>query len=70
VYVELTGGRQRALWTAAPSRGRAIVAPAHLAWSAATPVRRTPRPIVPTETELAAHARLVARLTDPLWTAE
>jgi DNA polymerase-3 subunit epsilon len=70
VYVELTGGRQRALWTASPSRGRPIVVPAHLAGSAATPVQRTPRPIVPTEAELAAHAKLVARLTDPLWTAE
>jgi DNA polymerase-3 subunit epsilon len=28
---------------------------------------RTPRPVVPTEAELAAHAAFVAKLKEPLW---
>jgi DNA polymerase-3 subunit epsilon len=59
VYVELTGGRQRGLSLAAT----AAAAPA-VAYAAAP---RTPRPIVPTAAELAAHAAFVARLMDPLW---
>lgn len=59
VYVELTGGRQRGLSLAAT----AAAAPA-VAYAAAP---RTPRPIVPTAAELAAHAAFVARLKDPLW---
>jgi DNA polymerase-3 subunit epsilon len=41
VYVELTGGRQRA-----------------------------PRPVVPTQADLAAHQSLIGRLKDPVWPAE
>ena len=70
VYVELTGGRQRALFV----RGDEV---AMTQRSGATPlaglaeraVPRTPRPIVPTEAELAAHAAFVARLPDPVWLA-
>ena len=60
VYVELTGGRQRGLKLAsAAGAGRPAVA------YAAAP--RTPRLIVPSAAELAAHAGFVARLKDPLW---
>lgn len=61
VYIELTGGRQRGLVLGADGKQ-------------ATPVavyehsgQRTPRPIIPTEAELAAHAALVGRLKDPVW---
>jgi DNA polymerase-3 subunit epsilon len=63
VYVELTGGRQRGLALATTTGAGATVA----AYAAAGP--RTPRLIVPSEAELAAHAAFVARLKDPLWTA-
>ena len=60
VYVELTGGRQRGLSLAA-ERSEAPVA----VYTHAGP--RTPRPIEPTEAELAAHAALVTRLKEPVW---
>ena len=62
VYIELTGGRQRglALETRAVSAS-AIVYEVDRA--------RVPRPIMPSEEELAAHAALVARLKDPVWAA-
>jgi len=63
VYVELTGGRQRGL-----SLGTAkAVMPVAVYAAIGT---RAPRPIVPTEAELAAHAALVGRLKDPVWLAE
>ncbi len=62
VYVELTGGRQRALWTAEAAPRAAASA---VAYAAAGP--RTPLRIVPTPAELAAHAAFVARLADPVW---
>ncbi len=62
VYVELTGGRQRGLSLATAAGGGM---PA-VSYSAAP---RTPRLVVPTEAELAAHAAFVARLKEPLWTA-
>lgn len=62
VYVELTGGRQRALWTGTVA---ARAAPVAAAYVAAGP--RTPRPVVPSAAELAAHAAFVARLADPVW---
>ncbi|MBN8904821.1 MAG: DNA polymerase III subunit epsilon [Rhodospirillales bacterium 69-11] len=62
VYVELTGGRQRGLSLAA-EEAAAQVAVYTLEGT------RTPRPIVPTEAELAAHAAFVARLKDPVWLA-
>jgi DNA polymerase-3 subunit epsilon len=63
VYLELMGGRQPGLGLAA-SRVAAVPAAA-----AAGLVReRTPRPIVPSEAEAAAHAAFVAtKLKDSLW---
>ncbi len=60
VYLELSGGRQAGLelMTAA----RATVA---LATGGRTP--REARPHAPTEAELAAHAVLLAKLKDPIW---
>ncbi len=61
VYLELMGGRQPGL---------------HLAASVAVPVvtavdglqgARTPRPIMPSEAELAAHATFLKKLKEPLW---
>ncbi len=63
VYVELTGGRQRGLSLSAEVEAAPIVTYSH-----AGP--RTPRPIVPTEAELTAHAAFVERLKEPVWTAE
>jgi DNA polymerase-3 subunit epsilon len=69
VYLELMGGRQPGLGLApaafgGPSRGD-VAAEAALA---PTAVVRTPRPVVPAEAELAAHAAFVAKkLKDPLW---
>jgi DNA polymerase-3 subunit epsilon len=60
VYVELTGGRQR---------GLVLDTEQGLAFAQYTsPANRTPRPITPTEAQLAAHAVFVARLKHPLWT--
>lgn len=61
VYVELTGGRQRGLSLTGPE-----TAPLPIVVYEG-PSRRTPRPIVPSAAELAAHAAFVARLTAPLW---
>jgi DNA polymerase-3 subunit epsilon len=63
VYVELTGGRQRGLSLAVAAQAALPVA----AYASAGP--RTPRPIVPTAAELAAHAGFVARLREPVWSA-
>lgn len=61
VYIELTGGRQRGLSLAAGVAATLTVATYR-------PVEtRTPRPVIPSAEELAAHAGLVARLKDPLW---
>jgi DNA polymerase-3 subunit epsilon len=60
VYVELTGGRQRGLSLAAEKAAAEIVVYTH------TGVR-APRPMVPSEDELAAHALFIARLKDPVW---
>jgi DNA polymerase-3 subunit epsilon len=62
VYVELTGGRQRGLSLATDM----MVAPVAV-YAETGP--RVPRPIMPTEAELAAHAALVGRLKDPVWLA-
>lgn len=66
VYVELTGGRQRALWSGEAAADPPAMAP--------LPDRspsgpRVSRPIRPEAAELAAHAAFVARLKDPLWAA-
>lgn len=63
VYVELTGGRQRGLLLG----GAETAAPAVAVYALARP--RTPRPIVPSAAELAAHAAFIARLKEPLWAA-
>jgi DNA polymerase-3 subunit epsilon len=60
VYVELTGGRQRGLLLGAGPQGEPFT-------TYASTGPRTPRPIVPSETQLAAHAAFVARLKDPVW---
>ena len=64
VYVELTGGRQRGLSLAEEAGDQLPI----VAYSAIGP--RTPRPIVPSEAELAAHAAFVTRLKDPVWLQE
>jgi DNA polymerase-3 subunit epsilon len=61
VYVELTGGRQRGLGLADDAQGAMPVA----SYASAGP--RTPRLIVPSEAELAAHDACVTRLKEPLW---
>ncbi len=61
VYVELTGGRQRGLSLAAEGQGEMPV----VAYAAAG--QRTPRLIVPSAAELAAHAAFVGRLKGALW---
>jgi len=60
VYVELTGGRQRGFLLTGSSAGES-------AFTYAATGPRTPRPVVPTEAELAAHAAFVLRLKDPVW---
>ncbi len=60
VYVELTGGRQRGLSLATAKTPASIAVYAHTG-------PRDPRPIVPTEAELTAHADLLGRLKDPVW---
>jgi DNA polymerase-3 subunit epsilon len=66
VYLELMGGRQPGLALAAARVG--APAAGSTAAGTAAPVARTPRPIVPSEAERAAHARFVAtKLKDALW---
>jgi DNA polymerase III subunit epsilon len=60
VYVELTGGRQRGLMLAAEK-----VATPVAVYTLTGP--RMPRPIMPREEELAAHAEFVVRLRNPVW---
>jgi DNA polymerase-3 subunit epsilon len=60
VYVELTGGRQRGLSLAEEKAAAEIVVYTHIGV-------RTPRPMMPSAAELAAHAEFTARLTDPVW---
>jgi DNA polymerase-3 subunit epsilon len=60
VYVELTGGRQRGFSLAAEKVEAELIVYTHDGV-------RSPRPIVPNEDELAAHAALLSRLKDPLW---
>jgi DNA polymerase III subunit epsilon len=63
VYLELMGGRQPGFVLAA-----GIVVPSTAALGAGgTRRQRTPRPIVPGDAELAAHAAFLAKLKDPLW---
>jgi DNA polymerase-3 subunit epsilon len=63
VYLELMGGRQPGLGLAA-SR----IAAVPVAAGAALARERTPRPIAPSEAEVAEHAAFVAtKLKDALW---
>jgi DNA polymerase-3 subunit epsilon len=62
VYIELTGGRQRGLSLDEEAAGPRMPA---IVYAAAA--GRQPRPIVPTDGELAAHAGFVKRLKEPLW---
>ncbi|MCQ8241234.1 DNA polymerase III subunit epsilon [Rhizosaccharibacter radicis] len=63
VYLELMGGRQRGLELAAEQGALAAV-------SYTLDRTRTPRPVVPTQAELAAHAAFLQRLKEPIWLAE
>ena len=69
VYVELTGGRQRGLWTGEAAPPRPITVSSDAVSGRIPNSPRTLRPIVPSTAELDAHTRLVARLTEPLWQA-
>jgi DNA polymerase III subunit epsilon len=60
VYVELTGGRQRGLSLAAEKAAVALVIYTHAG-------DRTPRPMVPSGDELAAHTAFLGRFKDPVW---
>ncbi|NVN11799.1 DNA polymerase III subunit epsilon [Nguyenibacter vanlangensis] len=64
VYLELRGGRQRGLGLTVEDGG-AVQATYSYAGAAA----RVPRPIVPSEAELAAHARFLEKIKDPIWSA-
>jgi DNA polymerase-3 subunit epsilon len=60
VYVELTGGRQRGLSLAAQDSRGPVTVYVHTG-------PRTPRPIEPSELELAAHAAFLTRIKEPVW---
>jgi len=63
VFLQLMGGKQPGLELAAATARR--TGPDAMAESG--PVARSPRPIVPTEAELAAHAAFVGKLKDAAW---
>lgn len=63
VYVELTGGRQRALLPGGADEEQEQMPVVRYEATGA----RTPRLIVPGEAELAAHADFVGRMKEPLW---
>jgi DNA polymerase III subunit epsilon len=63
VYLELIGGRQQGLGLAGTdTEGQALITLPQMRG----PVR-PPRPHAPSEAELAAHAKFIAKLKDPLW---
>nr|WP_220795191.1 DNA polymerase III subunit epsilon [Gluconacetobacter sacchari] len=64
VYLELMGGRQRGLGLMVEDGGGGPVAHSYERVSG-----RTPRPIVPSPEELAAHARFVEKLKEPIWSS-
>jgi DNA polymerase-3 subunit epsilon len=66
VYVELTGGRQRALLGAEDDSAQAAMPTIHYAAVEA----RTPRRITPTEAEREAHAAFLDRIKAPIWLSE
>lgn len=61
VYIELTGGRQRGL-------SLDVAAESAADFTYTVNRERTPRPIIPSAAELAAHAAFLTRLKAPLWT--
>jgi len=63
VYLELMGGRQRGLGFAGGEDGQSFA----VRYAPVGP--RTPRRVVATEAELAAHAAFLKKVTDPIWTA-
>ena len=63
VFLQLMGGKQPGLELAAAPTRRA--GPELVVDNG--PITRTPRPIVPTEAELAAHGAFVAKLKDAAW---
>jgi DNA polymerase-3 subunit epsilon len=66
VYLELIGGREPGLALAAEGKDRSAAAQTARKDRAARP----PRPHVPSEDELAAHAEFVSKLAKPLWQLE
>jgi DNA polymerase-3 subunit epsilon len=67
-YVELTGGRQIGLSLAADAIEQAAAAAAASADAAPIVVTiRPPRSHAPSEDELAAHARFLATISNPIW---
>lgn len=69
VYLALMGGRQRglALDQAPPETDRTDQDAAAPTLAVASGPRRAPRIFTPSPDELAAHARMLEQLTDPLW---
>jgi DNA polymerase-3 subunit epsilon len=63
VYLELVGGRQQGLSLAGLDSDPQAVMPV----GAPRGPTRPPRPHAPSEAELAAHAKFVAKLKEPLW---
>lgn len=63
VYLQLMGGKQPGFDLAASTRRQAET----VVVESTGPVARTPRLIQPDEAEVAAHAKFVARLKEPLW---
>jgi DNA polymerase-3 subunit epsilon len=61
-YLELIGGRQAGLDLVANRSGDGVMV-------AASRAPRPARPHAPSDAELAAHARFVAQLKDPIWSA-
>ncbi|WP_159993580.1 DNA polymerase III subunit epsilon [Roseomonas sp. 18066] len=65
VYLELMGGKQPGLALATRSN---VAAPVVITVDSDV-TARVPRPILPTEDELAAHRAFLGKLKEPLWTA-
>jgi DNA polymerase-3 subunit epsilon len=63
VYLELIGGRQHGLGLAVEMNGPRAIASYNREES------RQPRPIVPTQAELAAHADFIAAISGAVWSA-